>query len=66
MRLLFCVIGPVAVTQWVINYFSPKDSGKPSNAFAAINGASPIIVSERMPLILQVLHLLVFICIFIE
>ncbi|KIJ29290.1 hypothetical protein M422DRAFT_235323 [Sphaerobolus stellatus SS14] len=45
--------GSAAVTQWVINYFTPKDAARPSDAFNVLKGANPIVISDRMPLILQ-------------
>ncbi|KAF8580688.1 DUF1671-domain-containing protein [Ramaria rubella] len=46
--------GPHAVTEWVMNYFSPTvPNNRPTNAFNALRGASPVICTERMPLILQ-------------
>ncbi|KAF8527041.1 peptidase family C78-domain-containing protein [Gautieria morchelliformis] len=46
--------GPKAVTEWVMNYFSPaSENTRPTNAFNALKGANPIILTDRMPLILQ-------------
>ncbi|KAF8522105.1 DUF1671-domain-containing protein [Hysterangium stoloniferum] len=46
--------GPAAVVEWVVNYFStPKTSKWAADAFSALKGASPIILTEKMPLILQ-------------
>jgi len=42
------------VVEWIVDYFSPKlANDKPVNINDALRGASPIVVTDRMPLILQ-------------
>ncbi|KAH0584076.1 Zinc finger with UFM1-specific peptidase domain protein [Termitomyces sp. J132] len=42
------------VKDWIVDYFSPKsNSSKPANINDALRGASPIVVTDRMPIILQ-------------
>lgn len=42
------------VTDWIIDYFSPKSTpNKSASVNEALRGASPIVVTDRMPLILQ-------------
>lgn len=52
------VLGPIAVTEWIMAYFSPPPEKKQvTNAFNALKGASPVASTNRMPLILQVRYL---------
>lgn len=44
--------------EWIVGYFSPREETKhPVNAFEALKEAKPIVVSDRMPIILQVIIL---------
>jgi len=46
--------GVDVVVDWIVDYFSPKLSIiKSTNVHDALRGASPIVVTDRMPLILQ-------------
>ncbi|RDB21250.1 Zinc finger with UFM1-specific peptidase domain protein [Hypsizygus marmoreus] len=46
--------GISVVTDWIVNYFSPKPKSINSkNINEALMGASPVVVTDRMPLILQ-------------
>ncbi|KAG6874304.1 hypothetical protein C0995_001529 [Termitomyces sp. Mi166 len=46
--------GADIVKDWIVNYFSPKsDSSKSLSINDALRGASPIVVTDRMPIILQ-------------
>lgn len=46
--------GAEVVTDWIVDYFSPKlNTVKSANIHDALRGASPIVVTDRMPLILQ-------------
>jgi hypothetical protein len=38
---------------WVVNYFSPPSSTKQSTVTDVLRGASPVITTDKMPLILQ-------------
>ena len=47
-------LGVELVVDWIVDYFSPKlAKDKPANINDALRGASPIVVTDRMPLILQ-------------
>ncbi|GLB35137.1 putative DUF1671-domain-containing protein [Lyophyllum shimeji] len=46
--------GAEVVIDWIVDYFSPKlNTIKTTNVHDALRGASPITVTDRMPLILQ-------------
>ncbi|KAF8078135.1 peptidase family C78-domain-containing protein [Lyophyllum atratum] len=46
--------GAEVVIDWIVEYFSPKlNTVKSTNIHDALRGASPIVVTDRMPLILQ-------------
>lgn len=46
--------GPEIVTNWVVEYFTPKTtSTERSNMYQTLKGASPVLVTDRMPIILQ-------------
>lgn len=45
--------GSQILTDWIVKYFSPpKSDPKPDNAFSSIT-VSPIVVTDKMPIILQ-------------
>lgn len=47
-------IGFKVVTDWIVEYFTPKSTPKtPVSVNEALLGASPIVVTDKMPLILQ-------------
>ena len=51
---LMSLIGPEIVTNWVVEYFTPKaTSTERSNMYQMLKGASPVLVTDRMPIILQ-------------
>lgn len=45
------VVDKKALTQWIVNYFS--DSTKPATVNDALKGATPVIITDRTPIILQ-------------
>lgn len=46
-------VGVKAVTDWVVQYFSPSMCGKIKTIDDALRGASPVMCTNKMPLILQ-------------
>jgi len=46
---------PEALTRWVSNYFFPPTPTGTTNARSALSGATPVIQTEKMPLVLQVI-----------
>jgi hypothetical protein len=48
------LIGPEIVTNWVVDYFTPKATPtERSNMYQMLQGASPVVVTNQMPVILQ-------------
>ncbi|EGN96104.1 hypothetical protein SERLA73DRAFT_185648 [Serpula lacrymans var. lacrymans S7.3] len=45
--------GVDALTNWVVEYFSPQSQRKSNTVDDILRGASPVIATDRMPLILQ-------------
>ncbi|KAG6832715.1 hypothetical protein H0H92_012287 [Tricholoma furcatifolium] len=46
--------GADIVKDWIVNYFSPKpDHNKSASINDALRGASPVVITDRMPIILQ-------------
>jgi hypothetical protein len=41
------------VIDWIVKYFSPADNGKQATIDDALRGASPVLSTTRMPIILQ-------------
>jgi hypothetical protein len=42
-----------AVTNWVVNYFTPRGLSRSDTVNEALRGASAVVVTDKMPFILQ-------------